>query len=208
MADLAPASVYTFLLMRAAVVLLLPCLLLLAACSEPPQKELDMARGALDAARAAGAEQYANESFAAASAALQQANDAVAQRDYRLALSRALDANERAQEAARNAADGKARARSEAEVAIVAASTALQNFREQVTRAEAAKAPRAELDHAKKRAATAEAALQESRTALKASDYVQARQRVVEIPAALAKEGEALDAALTRKPARPVRRTR
>ena len=41
------------------------------------------------------------------------------QRDYRLALSRALDASQRAQESARQAADGQARARSEAELALL-----------------------------------------------------------------------------------------
>ena len=39
---------------------------------------------------------------------MQQTHEAVEQRDYRLALSRAIDANERALEAARQAADGKA----------------------------------------------------------------------------------------------------
>ena len=54
--------------------------------------------------------------FAEATAALQQSHEAVEQRDYRLALSRALDASQRAQDAARQAAEGQARARSEAEV--------------------------------------------------------------------------------------------
>ena len=45
--------------MRALSVVLLPLLLLATACSEPPHKELDRAQGAIDAARAAGAEQYA-----------------------------------------------------------------------------------------------------------------------------------------------------
>ena len=91
---------------------------LLAACSEPPRKEIDQAQQAVDTARQAGAEQYAPEAFAAATSALQQAREAVDQRDYRLALSRAVDASERAQDAARAAADNKARARSQAEAAI------------------------------------------------------------------------------------------
>ena len=72
----------------------------LRGCSEPPQKEIDRAQQAIDTARAAGAEQYAPESFAAATTALQQSHEAVDQRDYRLALSRAVDASDRAQEAA------------------------------------------------------------------------------------------------------------
>src|SRR5688500_3123501 len=65
---------------------LLCALLFCSACSEPPQKELAMAQGAIDAARAAGAEQYAREPLAAAAASLQSAHDAVVQRDYVLAL--------------------------------------------------------------------------------------------------------------------------
>ena len=94
-------------------------------CSEPPQKEIDRAQGAIDTARAAGAEQYASAEFAEATGALQQAHDAVTQRDYRLALSRALDASQRAQESARQAADGQARARSDAEVALHGSETPL-----------------------------------------------------------------------------------
>ena len=62
---------------------------LCAACSEPPRKEIDRAQQAIEDARRAGAEQYAPETFAAATAALQQSHEAVDQRDYRLALSRA-----------------------------------------------------------------------------------------------------------------------
>src|SRR5262245_30894708 len=85
-----------------------------AACSSPPDKEINQAQGAIDAAGAAGAEKYAAEEYRAAQQALQRAHEAVGQRDYRLALSSAIDARERAQEAARQAAEGKAVARSEA----------------------------------------------------------------------------------------------
>ena len=50
--------------LRASARRLLACALLLcAACSEPPQKEIDRAQGAIDAARAAGADQYAPDDF-------------------------------------------------------------------------------------------------------------------------------------------------
>jgi len=57
---------------------------------------MDQAQGALDAARAAGAERYATAEYQAAATALKNAQDAVAQRDYRLALNHALDSRERA----------------------------------------------------------------------------------------------------------------
>jgi hypothetical protein len=135
--------------MRAVRAVLLP-LLVLAACSAPPQKEIDMAQGAIDAARAAGAEQYATEEYAAATAALQDAHDAVGQRDYRLALTRALDAHDRAQDAARGAADGKARARGEVEAATAAAAAAVAQIERRLEAAETARVPARELASAHK----------------------------------------------------------
>src|SRR2546428_12916322 len=95
------------------------------ACADPPDKEMQQAQGAIDAARAAGADRYAKDQFAAAQDLLKQARDAVDQRDYRLALNYALDSRERAQEAAKAAADNKATARTDAEHALTAATVAL-----------------------------------------------------------------------------------
>ncbi len=94
---------------------LIAAVLALTSSGEPPSKELHQAQGAIDAARAAGADAYATEDFGAAVDALKRAEDAVAQRDYRLALSQALDSRERAQAAAKLAASQKAAVRSEAE---------------------------------------------------------------------------------------------
>ena len=74
-----------------------------AACGDPPDKEMQQAQGAIDAARAAGADQYARDEFTAAEDALKRAHEAVDQRDYRQALNNALDARERAQTAAKEA---------------------------------------------------------------------------------------------------------
>jgi tetratricopeptide (TPR) repeat protein len=90
-------------------------LLVFAGCSGPPQREIDQARSALDAARAAGAERYATTEYAAAASSLEKANAAVQQRDYRQALNYALDSRQRAVEAERQAADGRARARAQTE---------------------------------------------------------------------------------------------
>jgi len=92
--------------------------LLVAACGSPPHKEMDQAQGAIDAARAAGAERYASTEYAAARTALDQANEAVTQRDYRLALNHALESREQAQNAARTAADTRARLRGDTERAL------------------------------------------------------------------------------------------
>jgi len=87
-------------------------------CAEPPHKEMDQAQGAIDAARAAGAEQYAAAEFTAATKALTQSNEAVTARDYRLALNYALESREQAQNAARTAADTRAKLRGDVERSI------------------------------------------------------------------------------------------
>ncbi len=86
-ADRAP--VYSRLMpsMRHARLLLALCLVVpLVGCAEPPAKELSQAQGAIDAARAAGAAEYAVEEFTAASDTLARAHQAVTERDYRAAL--------------------------------------------------------------------------------------------------------------------------
>src|SRR5262245_28271359 len=93
------------LLMRAAMVW---SVLSVSACATPPTREMDQAQGAIDTARAAGADRYAAEEYRGAVDALKQAQDAVEQRDYRLALNHALDSRERAQAAAKHAAESQA----------------------------------------------------------------------------------------------------
>src|SRR6185295_13083398 len=109
-----------------------------AACGDPPDKEMQQAQAAVDAARAAGADRFAHEEFAAAEDALKRSHDAVAQRDYRLALNAALDARERAQTAAKQAADEKATARVAAERALAEADAALHESRAKLKAAESA----------------------------------------------------------------------
>lgn len=90
-------------------------LALSSACAEPPTKERHQADGAVAAARAGEAAIYAPAPFQAAEEALKHYDDAVARGDYRLALNYAIDARDRAFEAARLASNEKAAARSQAE---------------------------------------------------------------------------------------------
>jgi hypothetical protein len=90
-------------------------LALAGACAEPPTKERHQADGAVAAARAADAATYAPASLQAAEDALKRYDEAVAQGDYRLALNYAIDARDRAFEAAKQASNDKAAARSQAE---------------------------------------------------------------------------------------------
>ena len=90
-------------------------LVVLPACSEPPDKERQQAEGALEAARAASADTYAPTEFQEAQAALKKYDDAVAQRDYRLALNNALEARDRAYDAVKKAGNQKAELRSQSD---------------------------------------------------------------------------------------------
>jgi hypothetical protein len=91
----------------------------LAACSAPPQKERDQAEGAVAAAKAAEAREYAPDELDSALESLESYETAVAQGDYRAALNHAINARDSAYTAAKVAGDRKAAARAEAERAIV-----------------------------------------------------------------------------------------
>ncbi len=179
-------------------------LLLVAGCSEPPHKEINQAQGSIDAARAAGAEQYASEAFTAATSALQQSHEAVEQRDYRLALTRAIDASERAQDAAKLAADGKALARSEAELAVSTANAAAQALDARLKAADAARVPARTLVAPRKTATEAAATLQKARARLAAGAYAEALSAVRGLERAIRAEVETMDALPS---SRAVRRT-
>ena len=147
----------------------------LVACGEPPEREMHEAQGAIDAARAAGAEQYAPAEYQAAIVALDRYGAAVADRDYRLALNHALDARERAQDAARMAADQKAIIRSEAEHALETVEATMRQLDLRLRAAEAVRAPVDVLENGRLAARAAEAAVQEARTALSNDNYLAAR---------------------------------
>jgi hypothetical protein len=179
-----------------------------AACSEPPQKELDMARGAIDAARAAGAEQYAREPLTAATNSLQSAHDAVAQRDYVVALSRAVEARQQANEAAKRAADGKARTRSESEAAIAAAATALLELQQKLKTAAASNVAATDLRPASETARKADAALQEARAAVENGNYLEAGVAVGATRKGISEAIRGLNEAIAARTARGTRRRR
>src|SRR5882672_8561143 len=135
---------------------------LITACGDPPNKEMDQAQGAIDAARAAGADRYATSEYTAATDALKRAQDAVAQRDYRQALNEALDSREHAQNAAREAADTKAQVRGEVErdMAQIAALIAEANTR--MAAATRARVPRRILDGPRQELAAVDESVQKA----------------------------------------------
>jgi hypothetical protein len=145
--------------------------ILSASCAEPPNKEMNQAQGAIDAARAAGADKFAAAEFTAAQDALKRSEEAVAAGDYRLALSHALDSRERAQNAAKLAVDGRADARGQAERAVAEVATLLSRAQAQLKDADVARLNARTLEGPRSTVEATEKMLQEARTALKAEDY-------------------------------------
>jgi hypothetical protein len=156
--------------------LILTVLLLVAGCSEPPQKEIDQAEAALDLARTGGAQVYAAEEYTAAAAGIEKAHAAVDQRDYRQALSYAIDARQRAQNALRQATEGKAKAQRAAETTSAAVSTQLNQLEARLKTAETARVPAKELRAPRAVLADARTGLQEARTQIGAGNYVKAEE--------------------------------
>jgi len=150
-------------------------LLFVIGCSTPPDKERHQAEGAIAAAREAGAAEYASADLVSAQTALDKYEAAVAQRDYRLALSLAVEARDTAYHAAKRAADNKAAARSNADLLRADLTRLLPVARARL----AATASRGALT-AKLRAAVtdAENALQESRAAMEQQSYQAAIDRL------------------------------
>ncbi len=175
---------------------------LLAACSGPPRKEIDQAQQAIENARRAGAEQYAPEAFAAATAALKQSNEAVDQRDYRLALSLAVDASERAQEAARAAADNKASARTRTEAALNATNAAAMHLQARLKVAQEVRVPTRELAPARATLKEAEGTLQKARSLLAAENYTAATAAIAGLDGQIRSETKVVEAAITLRTAR------
>jgi hypothetical protein len=175
--------------------------LLSISCSEPPDKEMQQAQGAIDAARAVGAEEYAHEEFVAAEDALKRAHDAAEERDYRLALNHALDSRERAQTAAREAADRKATLRLSADRTITAAAAAIARAD---ARAKAADAKGGGQRSANLRRGVehATAQLQEARTAMAAGQYADAERKAKAALAALAPVSTPNESTSAKPPAR------
>ena len=145
-------------------------------CATPPHKEIDQAQGAIDAAKAAGAERFAPTEYAAAIDALKQANDAVTGRDYRLALNQALESREQAQNAARTAADTRATLRGNVERSRAEVKALITQTRARLAGPDGLRMPRRARRAAEQRLTQLDADLQKADAALRAEDYMGAER--------------------------------
>ena len=146
----------------------------LTACAAPPSKEMNQAQGAIDSARAAGADRYAAAELSAATEAMRRSEQAVTQNDYRLALSLAIESRERAQAAAKAAGENRAKLRGDAERTVAEINALLTQARERLRDAETARLPRRIVSEPRETIDAAQKTLQEARAALAADDYPRA----------------------------------
>jgi len=155
----------------------LACLLIVlaTACTSPPNKEMDQAQGAIDAARAAGADRYAPTEFAAATTALKNATDAVAQGDYRLALNHAIDSREQAQNAARVAADTRAKVRGDVERSMAEVKALITQVNAWIASPAATRTPRTRRT-AEQVVTASTAEVQKAGSVMQAEDYAGAQK--------------------------------
>ena len=174
-----------------------------AGCSEPPNKEMNQAQGAIDSARAAGADRYAAAELSAAADALKRSEEAVALNDYRLALSLAIESHEAATRAAKAAGENRAKARGDAERVLAELNALLAQVRERLSAPEVARLPRRAVAGPRDAFDAAQKHMQEARAALVAEDYQRAIERTnglpVQIRAALVEINAAAAADATRK---------
>src|SRR5687767_8113648 len=184
------------------VAALLCSLSLLVACATPPTREMDQAQGSIDAARAAGADRYATEQYDAAVKALQNAEDAVAQRDYRLALNHALDSRDRAQRAAKEAATQQAVQRSAAERRLGQVTASLDQAKQRLKMAESARLPRRALAAARAAIDEAEASLQKAGTGIQQDNYKMSQEQLAESAKNLEAAMAEIDTAMKTRPRR------
>jgi hypothetical protein len=172
-------------------------LVLLAACGSPPNKEMDQAQGAIDAARAAGADRYATEEFTAAQRSLTLATQAVDQRDYRLALNHAIESREHAQAAAKGAAETQARLRADVERSRLEIMTLLAQANGRLGTAEKTRALRRIVTEARQALAAANADVQKADAAVLAQDFSAAQAALTGAKKRISQVITRLDAAMS-----------
>jgi hypothetical protein len=149
----------------------------------------------LDAAKAAGAEQYAADEYHAAADALKRSHEAVAQSDYRLALNHALDSRERAQNAARLAADGKAQVRAEADRTMLEVTGRIVQANARLESARKARVPRRLLAAPAQEVATISEEVQKAREMLNTGKHLEARDLLQSLKVRMQKTMEAIESA-------------
>jgi hypothetical protein len=144
---------------------------------------------------------YAAEEYAAAVSGLQKAGAAVEQRDYRQALSYAIDARRRAQSAIRQAGEGKATAQRTTDALLTGIVTRATELEARLKAAAAAPVPAKELRSPRAAVQDVRQVLQEARAAIGGENY----EKAGELLASVRRKLDAATAEVEKIPQRPPR---
>lgn len=166
-------------------ILIAAAALTLAGCAQAPTAEVDDARHALDAAQTAQAQQYAPESWNAASdvktsldAELSaQEGKWAPTRSYVKAKALAADLKSAADKAAQDAATGKEKAKSEAQDLMTQARTAYDRSRNALSSAPRGKGTEADLASLKSDEQGIDTTLSEMQKSFDSGDYLAAKSK-------------------------------
>ncbi len=109
--------------------------LLISGCAKPPTMEIDAAKAAIQAAKAAEADIYAASEFGAAQKALADAEAKVTGKQYELAKTAALKAKKEANAAKSSAGLSRANAKAKSEQALAGAKAEVAGVRELIANA-------------------------------------------------------------------------
>jgi hypothetical protein len=172
---------------RARLLVLSAALFTTFACTAPPNREIGDAEEALKAAKAAGAEHYAPESYAQAAEAYRLANEAVLSGDYRLALSRALESREHSQSATRESADVHARTRDEVLRSMTDVATLLARAGAELESAERRRVPRSLVREVRDTLALVDVDVQKASAAIDQQDFASAKGTLTDVKTRLDK---------------------
>ena len=170
--------------------------LLLSACDQPPAKEIAAAEAALALSRAAQADAYAPELWKAAELALSQARQKVEAKDYRGALSSAMDAGEKARSAAQAVASSKLLVKGAAQMAEAEVQAALDEVAAVREEAVKAKVPPEAFAELESRVLDATQALETVASSLEKEELLEAQKAGADVKARFASLGTEFRAAL------------
>jgi hypothetical protein len=153
-------------------------------CSKPPQQDIDAVNSSLEAARTAGAQDYAPESLQAAEQAKQELdNELAAQNDkffksYTKSKELAANAKTAAEKAATDANSGKESMKAEVGTAIQTARTELAAVRDELAKAPRGKGTAADLATLTADLDGVDASLNEAQAAYDGERYAEAKTKV------------------------------
>jgi hypothetical protein len=168
-----------------AVLPLVFVLVLVAGCAKPPQQAIDGANASIDAAKQAGAADYAPDSLravddakAALDAELKVQQDKFALfRSYKKTDELVNDVKAKADKAAADAKANMEQAKNDATAAIQSVTTALTDAKTALDKAPKGKGTAADIEAMKADLAAAEASLADANTALSSGSYKDAKAK-------------------------------